>query len=491
MAWAGVLVWSFSVSAATPSELIEAGRADLNAGRSAAALTKFGAAHQADPHDAATVFLEGAALNRMGRHARAIERLQVAGQMGLRHPELAFETGFALLGGGAFEAATVMLRAYEAAKPGRAETSELLGRAYFYLGQHEQAEALFRQALDRDPQLAESVGSYLARLDPAGAAEPQSTTPAPGSASPAAQTLTDVVPDPHKRWRVSVRAGAGWSDNIIAVGNAIAVPADFTNRDGGFGTVGVHGAYDLVRTDTDRLTAGYALGADIYFDGSSEANLIDHIVYADWRHACTDKVTGSLRISDELTQLGGSTFRNAVLIRPGVAYTVNDWLTAEAAHTFAASEYSFTVAAPVIDRDGQAHRFEIGAWIDVPDTDLQARLGYFHVINRTDGADFDYDSDGFYVGLAHPLPFGFEGELLWTHVSAEYDNLNLFAGGAVARDDDVDVLSIELTRPLDLDLPRPGAARLFVRYEFVNDESNLALYDYDQQKITAGIVADF
>lgn len=488
-ALAGVLVWSFNVSASPQTELTEAGQANLDAGRPVAALAKFEAAHRADPNDAETVFLEGAALNRMGRHARAIERLQIARQMGLRHREMAFETGFALLGGGQFKAATVLLGAYEKANPGRAETSELRGRAYFFLGEADQAEAMLRQAVDRDPQLAESVGPYLARIDRVGDDKAASTTLAAGSVSPATQTLDDAAAGPDKRWRVSVRAGAGWSDNIIATANAISIPRDITNRDGGFGTLGVHGAFDLIRTDADLLTIGYAVGADMYIDGSSEANLIDHIVYADWRHACTDKLTGSLRVSDEFTQLGGSTFRNAVLIRPGVAYEVADWLTAEVAYTFAASEYSFPIIAPVIDRDGEAHRFEIGAWIDVPDTDLQARLGYFHVVNEADGSDFDYDSDGLYVGLAHPLPFDFEGELMWTRIWADYDNPNLFTGTGVAREDDVDVISIALSRPIDLSLP--GDARLFIRYEFVRDDSNVFLYDYDQETISAGIIVDF
>jgi len=483
-----VLVWSVNAFASPPSELTDAGRADLDAGKPIAALAKFEAAHRADPNDARTVFLAGAALNRMGRHAKAIERLQTARQMGLKHPEMAFETGFALLGGGQFKAATVMLAAYENARPGRAETSELQGRAYFFLGEADRAEAMFKQAVERDPQLAESVGPFLARLDQA-RDDKTSTTLAAGATSPATQTLTGAEADPDKRWRVSVRAGAGWSDNIIATANAISIPRDITNRDGGFGTLGVHGAFDLVRTDTDLLTIGYAVGADMYVDGSSEANLIDHIVYADWRHACTDKLTGSLRVSDEFTQVGGSAFRNAVSIRPGVAYKVADWLAAEVAYTFAASEYSFPLIAPVIDRDGEAQRFEIGTWIDVPDTDLQVRLGYFHVINETDGSDFDYDSDGLYVGLAHPLPFDFQGELMWTRIWADYDNPNLFTGTGVPRDDDVDVISIGLSRPLDLSLP--GDARLFVRYEFVRNDSNLVLYDYDQETISAGIIVDF
>ena len=486
---AGVLLWSLSASASPPNELTDAGRADLDTGQPVAALAKFEAAHRADPDNAWPMFLEGAALNRMGRHARAIERLQIARQMGLRHPEMAFETGFALLGGGQFKAATVLLGAYEKSNPGRAETSELLGRAHFFLGQPDQAEAMFRQALDRDPQLAESVGPYLTRIDQAGDDKAESTMLAAGSVSPATQTLADAPADPDKRWRVSVRAGGGWSDNIIATANAISVPGDITNRDGGFGTVGVHGSFDLVRTDRNLFTVGYAVGADMYIDGSSEANMIDHIVYADWRHSCTDKLTGSLRVSDEFTQLGGSAFRNAVLIRPAVAYDVADWITAEVAYTFAASEYSFPIIAPVIDRDGEAQRFEIGAWINVPDTDLQLRLGYFHVVNDTDGSDFDYDSDGLYVGLAHPLPFDFDGELMWTHLWADYDNPNLFTGTGVARDDDVDVISIGLSRPIDLSLP--GDARLFVRYEFVRDDSDLVLYDYDQETVSAGIIVDF
>jgi len=78
---------------------------------------------------------------------------------------------------------------------------------------------------------------------------------------------------------------------------------------------------------------------------------------------------------------------------------------------------------------------------------------------------------------------------MWTHVSADYDNPNLFTGGGAVRDDNIDVISIELSRQIDLF--SSGDARLFVRYEFVSNDSNIRLYDYDQETISAGIIVDF
>jgi tetratricopeptide (TPR) repeat protein len=95
-----VLISTIQPAMASPAsrELVQQGLADMQARRYEAALQKFEAAAQADPQDARTVFFfQGAALNRLGRHAEALARLERAVQMGSPHPELRFETGWALL----------------------------------------------------------------------------------------------------------------------------------------------------------------------------------------------------------------------------------------------------------------------------------------------------------------------------------------------------------------------------------------------------------
>jgi tetratricopeptide (TPR) repeat protein len=146
-AWvlAAALVLGFTLrdGLASPAsrQLVQEGLAEMQARRFAAALEKFEAAAQADPADARTVyFFQGAALNRLARHAEAVTRLDRAIQMGSPHPELAFETGWALLRVGRYQDAIVQLEQAERQRPGRGQTSEFLGRAYLALGDLARAE---------------------------------------------------------------------------------------------------------------------------------------------------------------------------------------------------------------------------------------------------------------------------------------------------------------------------------------------------------------
>ncbi len=109
--------------------------------------------------------------------------------------------------------------------------------------------------------------------------------------------------------------------------------------------------------------------------------------------------------------------------------------------------------------------------------------------NNSDGTDFDYDSHGLFLGLSHPLPFDITGEATYTRLFDRYRNRNTFTILRKRRDDDIDRVSVRLTRPIDI--PRVHKARVYVGYEFVNNDSNVVVYDYDQHTYTAGLILEF
>ena len=92
--------------------------------------------------DGATAFFYlGVTYNRGGQALAALGSLERAAKMGINHPDLAFERGWALLEAGRYPEAVEELLAYEQTVPGRGQTAELLGRAYLALGQYPQARA--------------------------------------------------------------------------------------------------------------------------------------------------------------------------------------------------------------------------------------------------------------------------------------------------------------------------------------------------------------
>ena len=86
-----------TVPPSPPDAAVQQGIDQLKSHRYEAALAVFHAADGPTPNPLA-VFYEGVTLNRLGRFAAARQRLDHATAMGLRHPELAFESGWSLLG---------------------------------------------------------------------------------------------------------------------------------------------------------------------------------------------------------------------------------------------------------------------------------------------------------------------------------------------------------------------------------------------------------
>jgi tetratricopeptide (TPR) repeat protein len=141
------------------------GAADLEAQNYAEAQKKFAAAARSDPKDSEAVYFQGAALNRLGRPQEALQQLEQADKMGFRGVGLTFDTGWALLRLGRWQDAISQLKYFEIVVPGRAKTSEFLGRAYLGLGDYDQAEAKLEEAMQRDPDVAPTALVYLAALE--------------------------------------------------------------------------------------------------------------------------------------------------------------------------------------------------------------------------------------------------------------------------------------------------------------------------------------
>ena len=115
-------------------ETIQTGAAQLAEGRLEDALQSFQTSARHDPQHGQAHFFIGVTLNRLERANEALHHLSRAAALGTAHPDLPFETGWSLLMLRRWEDAIEQLTHYEAAHPGRGQTSEFLGRAYLALG---------------------------------------------------------------------------------------------------------------------------------------------------------------------------------------------------------------------------------------------------------------------------------------------------------------------------------------------------------------------
>ncbi|MCC6209822.1 MAG: tetratricopeptide repeat protein [Burkholderiales bacterium] len=491
----GLLCSTMAALASPESEALKReGLQSLAAGRFDAAMERFAAAARSDPADLQALYLQGVAANRLGQFSAAEPALRRAEAGGYRDPELDFELGWAALAGGRAQECLDRLERFEAAAPGRGQVSEFRGRCHLARRELDKAEALFRQALSRDPRLAPTVNLSLAALEqergkPAAAQEHLEV--AVSADAPTGRALRDLAgppeppEQPDKPLRLSASIAGGHNSNVIALGKTIPLPTDISNKSAYFARTAFGASYSRQMTQSTGVTAGYALLLDRY-ENLSSSNLNDHYLYADMFHQATERMALSMRANAEYTGLGGDRFRNLWGLRPALSYRFLRNSVTEFSYTYASSDYKVQTA-PVYDRDGPArnlaavHSFRLGG------TDWSGAVGLSRNRNDTQGSDFQSHS----WGASGTMRYTFANRVVLAFGASalrdNYDNPNSLAGSGFAyeRKDRQRTLSTQVSGPLAPSL------RWFAQAQHLRNKSNIAFYEYDQTVFSAGLAADF
>lgn len=481
--------------------LVQQGAALLRDQQPAAALEQLEQAAAADPADGQAAFFTAVALNHLARFDEALAHLQRSETLGPAHEDADFHRGWALMRLGQYETAIAALQRYEQTRPGRGITSEFMGRCQLALGQWDAAQQSLEQAVARDPRLKPSAALGLAEIAlrrgqaEAGAEQLQAAATA-DEHSPVARALrlnlqtmtaaelTAPGASVDKPWHLAIATGIGHSDNVIGLPDTFALPGDISDRAAGFLSFGLDGSYDVYRGERDVVTLGYVLESELYERSADTGDRIDQGWYVDYQHQFNDDVSAGLTIGDQYLILDGASFRNSVVVRPSVLCRFDEYLAAELAYAFTTSNYYFATPA-VSDRDNDAHSVEVTGFLRVPHTELDLQAGYRFTTFNADGPDYDGDLHAVTVAAAHPLLWEIEGRITWTHVFFVSQNTQSFLGFAGERHDDVDYLTIRLTRPIN------DHATAYVQYDMTSAKSTVPTFEYDQEVIGAGVVFSF
>ncbi len=495
-----LLPFSTPLRAAESPPWLQEGYAHLQSGRYAEAAQRFQAASQANPQDYTAAFFSGVSLNRLGQHEAALRYLSQIIPSETTPVELDFERGWALLGTKQWKEAIAALERYEKATPGRGQTSEFIGRAYFGLEQWDQAETLLKQAVERDNRLQASATYYLAQIA-ARRGEPQQASAlwtallndfpnsplsraarGSGLKTDGLDDITGLLSAPdasQKPYEFSIRAGGGYNSNVIALGDGIPLPVDISRRSSPLLNFGLSAAYKKAPPAGSRSTwrLGYDFAADIYPSVQS-ANLQTHFLSFDYGTPIGKKWSGGLRLADQFSFIGGSRFSNQLLLRPALAYRHSDKAATELAYSLTNAKYYFATAA-VQDRDGTNH--VLGLTHFWRQKRWQLNAGVFHAINGADGADFDFDANGLVLGASHPLGKRSMANFVFSHTRERYDNPNSANGFTAPRRDNRSALALQLTHSLS------DSTSFYAQYSFNKASSNIAVFDYKQHVISGGL----
>ena len=489
---------SFSTTpyASPQSERLTAqGIAHLEAGRYREAIEAFNGAVKADAKDLRPVFFQGVALNRLGAYREALALLARIEKRDVRHSDMDFEIGWSLMGLRRPHECIQRLERFEKAQPGRAQTSEFIGRCHLLLGELEKAEAAFAEAARRDPRLQSTIDLAMAaveqarnrpdamrqRLESAGRADTQT-----------GRALRELIGPPPaaglvaKPLRMGITFSGGYNDNAIGLGSTIPLPADISRKGTYFVRGTLNASYTHAFAENTAGVLGYALLVDRY-DDLHAVDLNDVFVYGDIVHRVSDTVGLSFRLSNEFTTLAGERFRNLVTARPAVSLKLTPRSVTEFAYAFAKNDYMDNVPI-VFSRDGDSSTATVTHLFQVGDTRWSGALSASHTRYRAEGNDFTFDAYGGTASIRYDFTNRVSAVAGFGYTEYDYANANSVAppaGFAFARDDEQLLLFAQVAGPLS------DAWRWFIQAQRIRNHSNIAFYDFTQNTVSVGVAADF
>jgi tetratricopeptide (TPR) repeat protein len=480
-----------AVASEQSKELVMQGVDELKRQAYENALKKFDSAYEADKNDLQSLFFKAVVLNRTGHFDKSHAFLVVLKEKGFEHSEFNFEMGWSLMGIKFWQEALTAFESYENSRPGRGQTMEFIGRCHLALGEFEKARYAFIEALIRDPELKSTVDFYSALLerrlsnDEAAVKHLAAVLDSDSQLGRALREMTGVSsptqtaePDKHKNFDFAASAVIGYNDNAIGFAKAIPLPADITHKDSDFERFSANLSYRIQMTNSS-VTAGYAFLADTYND-MPKVNLVDNYFYADYIRVFNDKLSGSVRVSDEYTLSGGDRYRNQIGLRPAFVYRFTGGSATEFSYGYAKSDYLFNNAVAAWNRDGHADTTGVTHYIILSAKSFVS-ASYSRTWNHSDGADFAFISDKVSTRVGSPLFKGVTGEVGFTYTKDSYDNPNTLSFNGVNRNDYAENFSAQIKKAVSKDI------NLFVQHSSTRAHSNIPFYSYNQNVWSVGV----
>jgi tetratricopeptide (TPR) repeat protein len=281
------------------------------------------------------------------------------------------------------------------------------------------------------------------------------------------------------RW-VTLQAGLDYDSNISLRSDQISRPDDVTDDDDGRGWWGVDAGAELFRKN------GWGGGVGGAYTGSHPFKADDFDQHFISSSFWLDRELGNrtlLRISPEggFAFFDGDEFLRFVGVRPELRHDFGDaglgtLYVRYAYNDFRYEEFSNDVTLRNRrDRDGHDVLFGYDHQIMVGDSTM-LRGGLFGRDFTAVGSDYDFTGGGGWLGLRQTLPWRL---ILDVTGSAEYDNYesrSSFAdtGEGGSRRDVVGAAGAVLTKPINEWLS------VSARYQYLNNDSNTQLFNYDR-----------
>jgi len=293
------------------------------------------------------------------------------------------------------------------------------------------------------------------------------------------------------RW-VTLQAGLDYDSNVALRSDAVSRPSNISNDEDGRGWWGLDAGSELFRSN------GWGGGVAGTYYGSHPFDYQDfdqHFINASF---WLDRELGSrtlLRISPE----GGfgffdeDEFVRYAGVRPELRHDFGKAGVGTGYVRYAYDDFRYEEVSNNVtlgnrrDRDGHDVIFGYDHMIGVSDSTMLRGGGFGHDYTAQ-GSDYDFTGGGGWLGLRQLLPARLVLDL---NGGVEYDNYESRSSFATASEDDerediIGTAGAVLTRPIT------DWLSVSARYQYLNNESNTKVFDYDRHIagafVTIGLV---
>lgn len=396
-------------------------------------------------------------LYQLNQNEEAERWIAVAEAQGVRPAQTAFLKGLVLVKRDkTAEAIEAFAKAKELDGGMRQSADYQIGIANLRLKSYAAAEAAFKEVLVLDPNT--DIGVY-------------------------AQEYMKAIErrrEAERPWKLKLGIFGEWDDNVVLK------PSDVTSVD----NIGGDDFREVVTLNaewthkfSDRF--GAKVNYDLYYANQEDLDAFDlnsHTVglTPTWY---AENWTIGVPVTYNYTWVDGEDYVATLTGAPTLSYRMGDSHLLQAAVRFQDKTFFPSPALPAEDRD--AFRWApsaAGYWFF---KENQGFLGARYEYDSENTAGQNWDYDGHRVGVSFQWPFTekLKGTLAAEYFWQDFDNVHTVFG--IKREDETLTLSALLTysftKQLDVQL----------RYTYVDHDSSLALYTYDRNVYSAGVVYRF
>ena len=465
-------------------------------------------AHLDGIHDARIGLVGGRCQVRLLRYSQALATLDEAKALPPQLTEIDLYRGIALYHLEDYEAARQALDAAREELQGNALLDLYSGLLKLQRDEPREAALLLERARRADSSAVEPVASYYAflawrsidedtrakaalervkRIDPDG----------PWVAE-AERIMTRRHVGSRSDYWVAIGAGMEYDTNVMVRGNRVPLPGDISDDSDGRAVWSIEGGAELLRTEN------WSGGLVAAYTGTAHIDLSEFNFHYPTAGAWIDREIGfdttlRLRYDFGYSWVGKESFLET-----------HDWPVSahhrweEAGRTSLAvvpllRDYFYDVdpaslrvpyTPEDVDRDGKGvevdleHRYGTGLG------DLEVRGGYDYLHYSSDGQEYDFDAHEFMLGLYTSLPFEARSrpalviDLWGSFTYAPYDNPSVYrvtGDSNGPRKDHIWQVGAALERPVT------DRVSLVCHYNFVDNGSNVTVYDYDRHIVGGSV----